>query len=141
MYGIYGTHIVNLTAIAGNGGNMFLRDDQLRVLRHMLGVDNQRDKKDPVSYRNYYCTSPGNPLMNGLRHLGFVEMYRKDENYEWFTATETGIAAGMDSARQRRYSKARRRYLCYLHISDCYSNLTFKQFLTDPEFAETRANI
>lgn len=119
---------------------MQLRDDQLRVLRHMLGIDHPT-VKEPKSYRNYYCACPDDPLMNGLRHLGFVRMYRKDDKYEWFTATDTGIAAAFASHKKIRLPKSKRMYHKFLDLRDCWPDLTFWEFLTDPELAETRRSV
>ncbi len=116
---------------------MQLRDDQLQALRHMLGID-KPEEKEPTSYRNYYCACLGDPLMNGLRHLGFVRLYRVTEKYEWFLATETGIAAAFASHKRICWPKSKRMYSKFLDLKDCWPDLTFKQFLTDPELAETR---
>ncbi len=114
----------------------------LGTLRHMLGIETP-EKATPAPYRNYYCATPGDAHMTHLANLGMVEMYAKTTagqggNYEWFRCTDAGRAAAMKSFASIRYSKAARRYVRYLQISDAYSDLTFHQFLTSPEFAEAR---
>jgi len=116
---------------------MQLRDDQLEALRHMLGIDDP-SVKEPKSYRNYYCACKNDSLMNGLRHLGFVRLYRVTDDYDYFTATETGIAAAHASHKKIRWPKAKRMYHKFLDLSDCWPDLTFRQFLTDPELLEIR---
>ena len=120
---------------------MNLTEEQLRILRHMLGITDPF--KRPVPYRDYYCANPGDEVLHELARLGAVKMYRRTTeaqggDYEWFTCTPEGRAAAIADHRANRPSKSKRVYSAFLEVSDCFADLTFKQFLTDPEFAETR---
>ena len=115
---------------------MTLSDDQLQTLRHMLGIDDPQ-MREPKPYRDYYCANPGDQKMRALLDAGAVVMYRRD-SYEWFTCTELGREAAIRSHKTIRAPKASRVYSRFLDVSDVCPDLTFKQFLTDPDFAETR---
>lgn len=114
-----------------------LTPEQLRTLRHMLGIDDPYMPK-PKPWRDYYCANPGDPQMHKLAEMGAVERYAVRDGYEWFQTTDAGKAAAMASHKTIRKSKSSRVYSKYLDICDCFPDLTFKQFLTDPQFAETR---
>jgi hypothetical protein len=110
---------------------MDLNVEQLRVLRHMLGID-RPDMEKPVPYRDYYCANPGDPTMVELARVGAVELYATRRGYEWYRCTEQGRAAGIASHKTIRYSPAKMRYRRYLDIKDCRPDLTFREFLTNP---------
>lgn len=114
-----------------------LTPEQLRTLRHMLGID-RPDMAKPVPYRDYYCANPGDPELHELARLGMVRLYSTHGSYEWFCCTDAGRAAAIASHKAIRHTKAKRLYRRYLDISDCFPDLTFKRFLTDPQFADTR---
>ncbi|HEX5461860.1 MAG TPA: hypothetical protein VFX20_17990 [Steroidobacteraceae bacterium] len=109
--------------------------EQLRVLRHMLGID-RPDVRDPKPYRDYYCANPGDPTMHELVRLGAVRRYDTRGGYEWFTCTDAGRAAGIASHKTIRYSRSALRYSRYLDMKDCYPDLTFHRFLTDSRFRD-----
>ena len=113
-----------------------LSSAQLHTLRHMLGI-NTPDDRAPKETRNYYCANPGDAELNRLMAMGAVRMYRKD-SYEWFTCTEAGKLAAMQSHRAIRRTKSQRVYSKFLDVKDCWPDITFRKFLTDPELAETR---
>lgn len=117
------------------GGGEALNPNQLRVLRHMLGI-NTPEADIPVPYRNYYCANPDEPEMCELVRLGAVEMYASHSGYQWFRCTDAGRAAAIASHKTIRYSTAKRRYLRFLGVRDCWPDLTFRQFITDPQFRE-----
>lgn len=112
---------------------MNLSVEQLRVLRHMLGID-RPDAAKPVSYRDYYCANPGDPDLIELARLGAVRLYDTRGGYEWYTCTDEGRAAAIASHKTIRYTPAKMRYSRYLDMKDCYPDLTFHRFLTDPRF-------
>ncbi|NOT95439.1 MAG: hypothetical protein HOP00_03915 [Nitrospira sp.] len=105
--------------------------EQLRILRHMLGIDNGRNA---VPYRNYYCANPGNPELHELQRLGLVRLYRVRDGYEWFTCTDMGISAARASLKSIRVPLKARRYAAFLDVRDALPDLTFRQFLAAPEF-------
>lgn len=110
-----------------------LNSEQLRVLRHMLGID--RPEMDvPKPYRDYYCTTPGDPTMAKLLRVSAVRLYATRGDMEWYTCTPEGRAAGIASHKAIRYSPAKRRYIRFLDIRDCMPDLTFREFLTNPRF-------
>ena len=113
-----------------------LTAEQLRTLRHMLGIDDPY-MRIPKPWRDYYCANIGNKELHELQRLGAVRLYRSDR-YEWFTTTEAGRAAAVASHRTIRKSKGARVYSKFLDVRDCWPDLTFHQFLTDPELRETR---
>lgn len=116
---------------------MNLSDDHLKVLRHMLGID-VVDRRAPKEYRNYYCATPGDPLLLELLDAGMVIMYRKCDQYEWFTATEAGKVAARASQQAQLKPKAARVYSRFLSVKECLPDMTFRDFLTNPDFADAR---
>ncbi len=116
---------------------MQLSDEQLRTLRHMLGIDDPWLRR-PEPTRDYYCANPGNAELHWLQSLGMVRLYRVSDSYEWFTTTDAGRATAMASHKAIRKSKGARLYSRFLDVRDAWPDLTFKQFLTDPELRETR---
>jgi hypothetical protein len=119
-----------------------LTDDQLSTLRHMLGINTPSDK-EPRPYRNYAAVSPGDKAFEELERLGAVERRPTPQAWsglETFRCTEAGKLTAMRSHKKIRYSRSRRKYLAFLDCCECFPDLTFKQFLTDPQFKEERAN-
>lgn len=116
---------------------MNLSSDQLQTLRHMLGIDDPY-LRVPRPTRDYYCANPGDQHLHALQAAGAVRLYSTRDSYEWFTTTDAGRAAGIASHRTIRKSKGARLYVKYLEVSDCWPDLTFRQFLTDPELRDTR---
>ena len=116
---------------------MSLTPEQLRILRHMLGIETPRDRF-PAPYRDYYCANPGKPALHELQALGMVRLYSTRDGYEWWCTTDAGRAAAMASHKTIRYSKPRRTYIKWLDIKDCFADLTFREFLTHPDFAASR---
>lgn len=112
---------------------MNLSPEQLRTLRHMLGID-RPDVANPKPYRDYYCANPGDPQLTELARIGAVRLYDTRGGYEWFTCTEAGRAAGIASHKTIRYSRSKLRYSRFLDMKDCYPDLTFLQFLTDRRY-------
>ena len=110
--------------------------EQLRVLRHMLGI-NDPSMDVPKPYRDYYCANPGDPTMVELERIGAVRLYDTRGDYAWYTCTPEGRAAGIASHKTIRYSPAKRRYIRFLDLRDCCPDLSFRQFLTDPRFRAT----
>lgn len=122
------------------GCDLNLTAKHLDTLRHMLGI-NTPSAPAPRPTRDYYCANPGCAEVVELERLGAVRCYRRADavtQYDWYCCTDEGRAAAMASHKTIRYSKSRRTYLKFLDIADALPDLTFKQFLTDPQFAETR---
>lgn len=120
---------------------MKLTVKQLDILRHMLGI-NDPSKARPKPYRNHAAVDPGNSEYLELARLGMVERVEcvVSTSYHWYRCTAAGEAAARASFRAFRYPKRKRRYLAFLDLSDSLTDLTFRDFLTNPEFADVRAN-
>jgi hypothetical protein len=103
----------------------------------MLGIDDPYMAK-PKPYRNYYCANPGDPALHELASLGMVVLYSSHGSYEWFATTSAGRHAAEESQKAIRHTKAKRIYARWLSVADAWPDLTFKRFLTDPQFADTR---
>lgn len=119
---------------------MNLTDDQLDTLRHMLGI-NDPDLRESKPYRNYYAACPGDPKLAALAETGAVRLShgpRPGLPYDCYVCTVSGIQAAIQSHRTIRRTKAQRTYSKYLDHSDVCPDLTFREFLTLPEFAAAR---
>ena len=112
---------------------------QLHTLRHMLGV-NDPFARVPACCRNYAAVNPGDPEYLELERIGAVEQFKANSNtgYDWYRCTEEGRSAAIKSCDDRRKTKAQRVYHAYLLVSDVYRSLSFKEFLTDPYYADAR---
>ena len=118
-----------------------LTEAQLDLLRHMLGINTPWDRT-PRTYRNYAAATPGDSRFIELERIGAVVRYvaRGGKEYHWYKCTEAGRFAAIRSHRDIRYGKAKRRYRKFLSVSDCCPDLTFKEFLTHPDFKDLREN-
>ncbi len=116
---------------------MNLNSEQLQILRHMLGIDVD-DTPNPSEYRDYYCANRDDPALWEMANLGAVERYASDRHYDWYRTTDAGKAAARASQRAMLLPKPKRIYLRWLSISDVCPDLTFRDFLTQPGYAETR---
>lgn len=118
---------------------MKLTADQLDTLRHMLGI-NDPYARLPAPSRDYFCANPDDIELIELASIGAVEKYSERDSYWWYRCTPEGRAAAMRSHQDIRVSKSKRVYVRFLEISDAYCDLTFKEFITSPEYAESRRN-
>lgn len=116
---------------------MELNDKQLSTLRHMLGI-NTPDDRVPKPYRNYYAAEPGDKEMADLAIRGAVQLYLKRGGLEFFKCTEEGKIAAIKSHRDIRRTKKQRVYSKFLHVADAVPELTFKDFLVNPDFKRAR---
>ncbi len=114
--------------------------DQLHTLRHMLGI-NTPDDRVPKPYRDHYAAYPGDPELAAMAAAGLVELVRgpvPGMPYDCYRCTFEGRALAMRSHRDIRRGKAQRVYSAYLRVSDAFADLTFREFLTAPDFRDTR---
>ena len=116
---------------------MNLTPAQLHTLRHMLGINTPEDR-DPKPYRNHYAAGQGDQELVELERLGAVEFRGERYGLKFYSCTATGREAAIKSHKAIRYGKPRRVYLKFLEVSDCFCDLTFKEFLTSPEYHECR---
>lgn len=106
-------------------------------MRHMLGI-NRPEVRSPRPHRDYAAVNPGDPHWVELERLGMVELYSKRGGYDWYRTTPAGREAAFRSHRRFRSSRGERVYCAYLNVSDVLPGLTFRDFLTHPDFAESR---
>lgn len=120
---------------------MRAEEEQVDMLRHMLGI-NDPSKPSPEPYRNYAAVERGDPLMARLVTLGLVQRYACAASelggLHYYCCTSAGIAVAKTSFWRRRWTKPKRIYRRFLEVSNCDPDLSFKRFLTDPEFADIR---
>lgn len=122
---------------------MNLTDKHLDTLRHMLGI-NDPSVGHPKPCRDYAAVNPGDPHFVELEALGAVERYRAASQnhpgfpYGYYRCTDAGRAAAMASHKTIRWSKSKRVYSKFLDVRDALNDLTFKDFLTRPEFKQSR---
>lgn len=127
-------------AVIENGATMNLTDEQLSMLRHMLGI-NDGSKSRPVPCRDHCCVEVGDPQLVELERLGAVRLAREPTSwlrYATYVTTEAGRAAAIASFRTIQWQKKKRVYLRFLEISEVCPDLTFRDFLVREEFAEIR---
>ena len=111
--------------------------EQLDTLRHMLGI-NDLYVAEPAPYRDYYAAPIGDLILWQMANAGLVERYAMRGPYEWYRTTPAGRAAAVESHKRIRAPKGKRLYVKFLSVRDCCPDLTFREFLTDPEFREAR---
>jgi len=116
-----------------------MTDEQLHTLRHMLGINNPR-MKHPIPCRNHAFVVPGDPKFLELEALGVIErdtalVYR---NYHRYSCTDKGKRAALESYPQIRWSRSKRRYWKFRQVLEAVPDLTFREFLTSPEFSQSR---
>jgi hypothetical protein len=119
---------------------MKLTEEHEDSLRHMLGI-NRPEARNPKPHRDYAAVLPGDAHWLELERLGMVERYSARDNtiYHWYRTTPKGREAAFASHRRIRYSRSKRVYCAFLSVSDAVPDLTFRQFLTHPDFAEIRS--
>lgn len=115
-----------------------LSPQHLDTLRHMLGI-NDPNKARPEPYRNYYCAPKNCAELRELERLGMVQQYMTTEQFDWFECTDAGRLAAIRSFRSIRLSKSARRYSKFLDCREVCEGLTFREFLTSPAWAQSRA--
>lgn len=121
---------------------MRLTKDQLHMLRHMLGINTPEDRT-PRPYRNYAAVNPGDAFFLELEQIGAVEKCHGVPlgQYECYRCTGKGRQAAMKSHKDIRLPRSKRRYKKFLSILDCVPDITFHDFLTDPEYKELRKGV
>jgi hypothetical protein len=115
--------------------------DELRVLLHTLGLT---DPYRAEPYRNHFVAGIGHddlPHLDRLCDLGLMERRRgvgMRETDMLYVATEAGQQYAIEQHAKRKPSRAKRRYRAFLNLKDCCPDLGFREFLTNPQFAEYR---
>jgi hypothetical protein len=118
-----------------------LTRQELHILRHSLGLD---DTGRGSQYRNSYVLGPDCPSFATLKYLearGLMTDHGPRAVFggmHGFTVTPAGRAIAATPDRLPRKERGRRIYRFWLSISDCFPDSTFRDFLTEPEFAGAR---
>ncbi len=120
-----------------------MTDIELEIVLHTLGLT---DPKTKEPYRNHFVSGDGNSDMTILASLcqkGFMVETRAPGFLEpgdrLFLVTDAGIFyAQKHRPKPRRLTRDQKRYGRFLELSDCHPDLTFREFLTDPQFAKYR---
>lgn len=111
--------------------------DQLKTLRHMLGV-NDPYARYPVPTRNHYAATPGDPELYELQRMGAVERTHAQAGCEFFKTTDAGRSAACASFRTIQKSRGARVYRAFLKACDFDADLTFHRFLTHGDYSRMR---
>lgn len=111
-----------------------LPKEQLDTLCHMLGLS--EGVREPC--RNYFAAEPYDKEMEELRKKGLVEKWFVRWGLQYYRATPYGICAALCHHQHVKLSKGQRRYRTWLNLNDAIQ-VSFRDFLTLPEFAEIRS--
>ena len=118
-----------------------LTPEELHVLRHSLGLDMHGRGRQ---YRNHYCTGEGStcwPTIQTLITKGLmVAGHTQSSGNNFFHVTREGKRMAVLGVKPLKIPKARRRYHKWCEVAEVCPDLTFREFLTAPAFAESRRN-
>lgn len=105
----------------------------------MLGI-NDRSKRSPVPYRNYAAVNDGDKHYAEMAAAGFVKKSGRTAGgeYQLYRTTEEGFRLAVESYKTIRLPKSKRMYLRFLSVADACPDISFKDFLTHPDFAQIR---
>lgn len=113
----------------------------LQILRHALGIGEDGRGK---TTRDYYCTGPESEDFD-LCQILVADSYMVDQGAKasaggmhLFTVTLFGAVAATDLSPPAKPTRGQRLYQHWLEISECYPGAKFGDFITRPEFAESR---
>lgn len=114
-----------------------LTPDELRILRHSLGIHKFGDEP----YREYFCADvDGDPVCESLVAKGLMVHGRKDERSQYYITTDAApAAAAFPRGKLKGYAYAvgdseffgglyaetasKARYLVFLKLGDCLPDL------------------
>lgn len=111
-------------------------DEEMQILRHSLGL--AYDGSGQAMYRDYYCDNvPCSAEMDSLVEKGLMVRGRKinDGQSQYFHVTEAGKKLAYQPA--KKLPKAKRVYRAFLDLD---MGISFREFITHPDFAEYRKN-
>lgn len=117
-----------------------LTPQHLHILRHSLGLDDNGHGRE---YRNHYVSGPGHHSCRLLQELvtaGYMEERRSPgflaKGDKCFYVTEKG--RGVAWVPEPVLSPRKRRWQAFTDVREALPDLSFKTFLTHPEFARYR---
>lgn len=116
----------------------------LGILLHTLGLTDPMTKEP---YRNYFVAGPGHddlPTIKMLCWAGFMKEHTSsgglpfcDKDDRLFLVTDIGISVAQKH--RPKISRGQRRYRRFLSVADAWPDLTFREFLISPDFAQYRS--
>ena len=116
---------------------MEITKDELGILLHTLGLT---DKFQKESYRNYFVSPAGRHTQLKIDKLVSYGLMKQVSfcriDVMVFVVTEDGKK--YVAAHREKPTLGQRRYHNYLELIDVFPCLTFKEFLTHPDFIEDR---
>lgn len=118
-----------------------MHEQDMAILHHALGISDPM-RPDRVPYRNHFVVGPGHadmPSLERLEEAGLMVRKRHallNGGDRVFTVTEAGKALALQT--RPRALKAKIRYGRFLRIKEVLPDLTFREFLTTPQFANDR---
>ena len=119
--------------------------EHLHILHHSLGISEPLEiSKQKPPYRNHFVTEPRGKdfeLLKDLEKAGLVERQRHSllRSKQWcFHCTDEGKRLASTTRPTLKLTRDQRRYDNFLEMSDVDQDLTFRKFLTDPQYEEFR---
>lgn len=112
------------------------------MLRHMLGINDPSLPWPPRCWRDYAAVEPGDPLFVHMQERGLVRLTSRARgpfSFDYYATTEAGKELALSTFKAMQWSKSKRRYCGWLRISDAVPDLSFRDYLTKPEYAEHRS--
>lgn len=115
--------------------------NQLHILRHSLGLDDQGRGKE---YRNHYCADVGHRGWDDLMILcqlglmedhGVVPMWGGSHG---LSVTDKGRSEAIRGVKPVVLSRSKRRYRNFRAMCEVCPDLTFREFLTDYRYDQWR---
>ena len=104
------------------------------ILRHSLGIQWAHDKE----YRDYYCACVGEDRLERMADKCLMKRgnFINGGRDRYYFVTELGRAVAREDI--PRKTRSQLRYERFLSVCDCCPDLTFKEFITDPQYREVR---
>ncbi len=113
-----------------------IRNADFAIMLHTLGLtDIYREE----SYRNHFVAGKDHSDMPTLLRLCEVGMMREADPPRFLESGDrvfcvTDLGKAYVAKHRERPSRAKKRYNSFLSLLDCCPDLTFKTFLTDPQY-------
>lgn len=100
---------------------------EIDVLLHALGISQPEQQE---SYRNFYCSYAGDPLMNLMIHKRLMapSTVINGGSDQYFVVTDYGKEVAK-KYQPKPLSRSKKRYRDYLKLSEVWYDLTFMEYL------------